>query len=167
MEKLTENSNLFQGHDVTFCVLGTTRDQAGTAEAFRKVDLYMVRDSAIASKQANVPQFNLLTASGANANVWAPDWKMGHVLLYMQVKGLAEQEVIKLKFPRTSIFRPGMLNRPGTSRFFEKYSPVSSLHVGDLAKIMIMDAESSVIDTNTVEEPIFYDSNTLLELAKN
>ncbi len=52
MSKVKEESELFKGHHVTFCVLGTTRDAAKSADNFRKVDLYMVRDAGIASKQA-------------------------------------------------------------------------------------------------------------------
>merc|ERR1719162_2903132 len=39
------NAELFKEHDVAICVLGTKRATAGSAEAFRAVDLYMVRDA--------------------------------------------------------------------------------------------------------------------------
>ena len=39
MEQLLvdDNINLFKGHDVTFCTLGTTRSIAGSADNWRKV----------------------------------------------------------------------------------------------------------------------------------
>ena len=75
MEQLTEDdvTDLFKDHDVTFCTLGTTREHAITAENWRKVDIYMVRDAAIASKKAGIKQFSLLTSKGANAAMWSND----------------------------------------------------------------------------------------------
>jgi len=167
MNALTNEDNirLFENHDTCFCTLGTTRDGAGTAENFRKLEFFMVRDSAIACKKAHVNQFNLLTSQGANANLWASDWKIAHGLLYLKTKGEAENSVIEQKFPRTSIFRPGPLNRPGTDRLLEKLFASGGLHVSDLAKVMIMDAESTDVDSSVVETPLFYESNQLHEMA--
>jgi len=161
------NAHLFENHDTCFCVLGITRDIAGTAENFRKVDLYMVRDGAIACKKAHVNHFSLLTSQGANANIWANDWKITHGLLYLKTKGEAENAVIQQKLPRTSIFRPGPLNRPGTDRMIEKILvPSSAVHVSDLAKVMIMDAESTEItDNTTAEPPLIYENNKIQEMA--
>eukprot|EP01084_Bolivina_argentea_P152688 266309_1 len=102
MEQLLsdENIELFRNHDVTFCTLGTTRDIAKTAENWRKVDVGMVKDSAIASKKANIKQFSLLTARGSNSNVWSCDWKICHGLLYMKSKGEIENEIVNLEFGR-------------------------------------------------------------------
>jgi len=169
MNTLADENNirLFENHDTCFCTLGITRGAAGNAENFRKVDFYMVRDAAIACKKSHVNHFSLLTSAGSNANVWANDWKMAHALLYFKTKGEAENAVIQQQFPRTSIFRPGVLNRPGTTRFVEKFIVTSSaLHVEDLAKLMIMDAESPEITDNTVnEKPIFYESAQIHELV--
>jgi len=166
MEKLSEQEALFRDHDVTFCVLGTTRAIAKTAENYRKVDLYMVRDAGIASKQAGVSHFSLLTSKGANQNIWANDWAITHGLLYLQIKGLAEQEIIKLKFNKTSFFHPGYLERPNSDRWFDKMGVMKGTLVGDVAKVMIMDAESDVVNNNEVEQPIIYEENVIQELAK-
>jgi len=160
-----DNIRFFENHDTCFCALGTTRETAGTAENFRKIEFYMVRDSAIACKKANVNQYNILTSQGANANLWASDWKIAHGLLYLKTKGEAENVVIEQKFPRTSVFRPGPLVRPGTDRMMEKLFATSGLHVSDLAKIMIMDAESTAVDSSVVEKPLFYENSQLHELA--
>jgi len=166
MSKLTEQEALFQGHDVVFCTLGTTRSAAKSADAFRKVDLEMVRDGAIAAKKAGVPQYSLLTSQGASAGMWANDWKLMHGLLYLQVKGLAEQEVTKLKFPRTSIFRPGMLERPGSDRFFEKIGLLSSTHVSVVARAMVLDAESDQPSGDEPEKPLIYESQAVQQLGQ-
>jgi oxidoreductase len=60
---------------------------SGSAEQFKKVDYEYVAKSAELAKKANVPHFSLVTAQGANANVWASDMKLFHGLLYTQTKG--------------------------------------------------------------------------------
>lgn len=60
---------------------------AGSAEQFRKVDLHYVKQAAQAAKQADVQQFSLCSAQGANANTWASDWMFAHALLYKKTKG--------------------------------------------------------------------------------
>ena len=124
-----------------------------TAEGFRKVDLYMVRDGAILSKKAGISQFSLLTSKGSNSNIWSNDWKISHPLLYFKVKGDAEQAVIKQKFKRTSIFRPGYLARDGDTGGL-----MTKLDVRDLAAIIIYDAEGDEItvggDEKMVDEPM-------------
>lgn len=118
----------------------------------------MVRDGAILSKKAGIPHFSLLTSKGSNANIWANDWKITHGLLYLKVKGDAEQAVIKEEFDRISIFRPGVLGREG-----ESGGIMSKLPVRNLAAVMIYDAESDEIkqsendqdqDKKMVDEPM-------------
>ncbi len=60
---------------------------AGSAEAFRKVDLHYVEATARAAKAARVPHFSLVSAVGANAKIWASDLKPFHGLLYTKIKG--------------------------------------------------------------------------------
>jgi len=50
---------------------------------------------------------------GSNKNSW---------FLYPKTKGLAEEAIIKLQFPRTSIFRPGLLRRGDLARGIENYA---------------------------------------------
>jgi len=167
MEHLVSDEvmELFKGHDVTFCTLGTTRDVAGTADQFRKVDVQMVRDSAISSRKSGVGHFSLMSSQGANANVWACDWKICHPLLYMKSKGEAENAIIDLRFPRTSIFRPGLLDRGSMARGPERFSAkfLGSTSVSDVAAAMIYDAESTVVDGT--EDPVIYEGNEVQSLA--
>ena len=134
-----------------------------------QVDIGMVRDAAIASKRANVGHFSLLTSKGANAKVWANDWKVSHTLLYMRRKGVAENEVINVGFPRTSVFRPGMLNRGNRSRGYESLilNLMPATPVADVARAMIYDAESTPIDSDAAtEKPVFYEEADVKFLAK-
>ncbi|RLN88302.1 hypothetical protein BBJ28_00024158 [Nothophytophthora sp. Chile5] len=104
------------GVDAAFSCLGTTRKDAGSAEAFRKgvcvkLDLEYVTRFAELSKAAGVGYFGLLTSQGANKSSW---------FLYPQTKGEVEDNVQKLEFARTGIFRPGMLQRSDLYRTGEK-----------------------------------------------
>nr|KAF6342911.1 HIV-1 Tat interactive protein 2 [Pipistrellus kuhlii] len=108
-EKLDDYASAFQGHDVGFCCLGTTRKKAG-AEGFVRVDRDYVLKSAELAKAGGCKHFNLLSSKGADKS---------SSFLYLQVKGEVEDRVEELKFDRYSIFRPGFLlcdrqeSRPG------------------------------------------------------
>ena len=134
----------------------------------KQVDIGMVRDSAIASKKANISQFNLLTSSGANANMPANDWKMFHGLLYLKSKGEIENIVKDIGFERTSIFRPGLLNRGKRARWTEQlfHRIMPSTVVQDVAKAMIYDAESTSIEAGKVEKAVVYEAKDIKDLVK-
>ncbi|XP_021119580.1 oxidoreductase HTATIP2 isoform X3 [Heterocephalus glaber] len=108
-EKLDDYASAFQGHDVGFCCLGTTKAKAG-AEGFVRVDRDYVLKSAELAKTAGCKHFNLLSSRGADKS---------SKFLYLQVKGEVEARVEELKFDRYSVFRPGVLlcdrqeSRPG------------------------------------------------------
>ncbi|XP_004642745.1 oxidoreductase HTATIP2 [Octodon degus] len=108
-EKLDDYASAFQGHDVGFCCLGTTRAKAG-AEGFVRVDRDYVLKSAELAKTGGCKHFNLLSSRGADR---------ASKFLYLQVKGETEARVEELKFDRYSVFRPGVLlcdrqeSRPG------------------------------------------------------
>jgi oxidoreductase len=61
-----------------FCCLGTTRSDAGSAEAFRKVDFGYATSFASWCKKSSIPQFHLVSSQGANSRSW---------FHYMKVKG--------------------------------------------------------------------------------
>ncbi|XP_069888822.1 oxidoreductase HTATIP2 isoform X1 [Dipodomys merriami] len=98
-EKLDDYVSAFQGHDVGFCCLGTTRKKAG-AEGFVRVDRDYVLKSAELAKAGGCKHFNLLSSRGADKS---------SNFLYLQVKGEVEAKVEELKFDRYSVFRPGVL----------------------------------------------------------
>jgi len=130
MDKLSESKQEFENKDVAFCCLGTTRKDAGSAEAFRKIDLHLVTEFAKLAKDSGVNHMNLLTSSGANANSF---------FLYMKTKGEVEEELKKLDFPRLSIYRPGLLDRGKEARFIEKLAGVvtSGIPVSVVARAMM------------------------------
>lgn len=83
--------------------------------------------------------------------MWVPTIYI-HPLLYIRTLGEKQQSVIDTKFPSTTIFQPGMLNRlvgdRGVENFFINLLP--SLRVDVLAEAMIIDAEKN-LDTLSQE----------------
>jgi len=135
------------GANSVFCALGTTRAVAGSAEAFKKVDYEYVAAAGRAAKTAGVPHFGLVSAQGANANLWASDWKVFHGLLYAKTKGLAEKSIQDQNFSYVTIMRPGLLERGELDRPLEKvYGKIlTSVPVSKVAAVLIADAEKFAV----------------------
>jgi uncharacterized protein YbjT (DUF2867 family) len=118
---------VWAGHTVVVCALGTTRAIAGSAESFVKVDRDYVIAAAEAARAAGIPRFLLLTAQGSGGvPTFLPRSVVSaiHPLLYTQTKYEAETAVKSQGFSTVSIFRPGLLDRrvPGAD-----YRSVESL----------------------------------------
>ncbi len=86
--------------DAVFCALGTTISQAGSREAFLKVDFTYCREVAAAAMDAGARHFLLVSAMGANAK---------SMFFYNRVKGRLEEALEKMGFASLSIFRPSIL----------------------------------------------------------
>lgn len=122
-ERLDDFSSAFQGHDVGYCCLGTTRAKAG-ADGFVRVDHDYVLKSAELAKTGGCSQFHLESSRGADKS---------SSFLYLQTKGQVEADIEALGFDRFSIYRPGVLlverqeSRPGeylARQFFKAFSPL-------------------------------------------
>ncbi|MGY2133546.1 NAD-dependent epimerase/dehydratase family protein [Hymenobacter sp. HD11105] len=86
--------------DDVYCCLGTTMRQAGSKEAFYKVDyLYVVKLAALTAANF-AAQFLVVSAMGADANA---------SIYYNRVKGEMEDAVRKTPFRAIHIFRPSLL----------------------------------------------------------
>lgn len=83
-----------------FCCLGTTRSQAGSAEAFRKVDLELPLQLGRCAAVAGAERFLVVSSVGANA---------ASGLLYLRTKGEMEAGLAALGFGQLFIFRPATL----------------------------------------------------------
>lgn len=93
------------GVDVAICSLGTTMKQAGSKEAFRKVDLDAVVAFATAARDRGARRFVLVSALDANAKAWS---------FYTRTKGEAEEALGKLGYPQLTIVRPALIDDQGT-----------------------------------------------------
>lgn len=98
-DRLDEQANLFDVDDV-FCCLGSTMKQAGSKEAFKRVDYeYVVRLAQLAS-EGGARRFIMISAVGADSR---------SMFFYSRVKGDAEKEVREIG-PETIYFvRPSLL----------------------------------------------------------
>jgi uncharacterized protein YbjT (DUF2867 family) len=86
--------------DDAFCCLGTTRRAAGSAAAFRRVDLDYVVAFARLAKRAGARRFLLVSSLGASSR--SP-------LLYSRTKGECEAAVAAIGFTTLVILRPSFL----------------------------------------------------------
>ncbi len=88
------------GVHTVFVTLGTTRKIAGSAEAFRQVDLHLVVAAARAAEAGGARQFQVVSSVGADP---------GSRFLYPRTKGEMEREVSLLDIPSIVILRPPLL----------------------------------------------------------
>jgi uncharacterized protein YbjT (DUF2867 family) len=86
-----------------FCALGTTMRQAGSREAFRRVDLDYPVALGRATLASGVRHFLLVTAVGASPN---------SRFFYNRVKGEVEAAITQLGFRSVTIARPSLLLGP-------------------------------------------------------
>ena len=86
--------------DIAFCALGTTRKDAGSDEAFRRVDLDYVIAFAELARRHGCQRLIVVSSLGANAHSPA---------LYLRTKGEMEQALLAQSWPRLAIVRPAML----------------------------------------------------------
>lgn len=120
-ENIDNFKDAFKDHNVGFCCLGTTRKLAGSAENFYKIDHDYTIKAAEIFKSVNADSktplhFLLISAMNANAK---------SSFLYPKTKGKIEEDLIAMKFPRLSIFRPSiLLNRNNDFRFGEYVAQV-------------------------------------------
>ena len=88
--------------DVVACAIGTTLKKGRyDEEELRAVDQELVLATARAARGAQVSQWIGVSAAGANRHL--------RDNLYLQVKGEVEEALIKMKFRRLDILRPGHL----------------------------------------------------------
>jgi len=104
LSKLNEHFDQLKADDV-FCCLGTTIKQAGSKEAFRKVDYEYPVELAKISKNQGATQYLIVTALGADKNSG---------VFYNQVKGEVEETIEQIGFQSYHIFRPSLLLGPRT-----------------------------------------------------
>ncbi|XP_053180515.1 oxidoreductase HTATIP2 [Scomber japonicus] len=146
-EKLDDYAAAFQGHDVGYCCLGTTRAKAG-ADGFVRVDHDYVLKSAELAKAGGCSQFHLESSRGADKNSG---------FLYLKVKGQVEAEIEALGFDRYAIYRPGVLlvdrqeSRPTEWMARKFFSALSAL--GSTSMSIPIQAVAKAMVSNTLLQP--------------
>tara|TARA_Y100001970_G_C14078916_1_gene773580 strand:+ start:278 stop:1006 length:729 start_codon:yes stop_codon:yes gene_type:complete len=161
---LSSTKDDWNGHDVFFNCIGTTRGKAGSAKAFVDIEYGISLKAAELASSAGIQNATVISAGGANAEQWAPEWI--HPLLYTKTIGQKEQTITKhFPFRNVTIFRPGMLirkynNESALQRFFNTTN--LGLPVDLLASAMIRDAESLSLGQE-ITEPFVYSGNSCIK----
>jgi uncharacterized protein YbjT (DUF2867 family) len=86
--------------DHIYCCIGTTLRQAGSQEAFRRVDFDYPVSLARSGAQGGTRKYLLVSSVGANEHSQA---------FYLRVKGETESQVIASGIPEVHVFRPSFL----------------------------------------------------------
>ena len=157
---LSSTEKSWEGNDVFFNCIGTTRQRAGGAKEFIHIEAGISNEAAKMASNAKIHHASLVSAKGANHKTWAKDWI--HPLLYMRTMGQKEQTILSnFSFNHVSIFKPGMLIRlQGKQTWFESFSESKGfgLRVDTLASAMIRNAEQ--VKLGSVEKsPQFFIGN--------
>src|SRR5262245_48138642 len=125
--------------DDAFCCLGTTRRVAGSAAAFRRVDLDYVVAFARRAKRARAKRFMLVSSLGASSR--SP-------FLYPRTKGECEAAISALGFTTVVIVRPSFLlgarrqERSGEAIALRVSRVIQPLLVGPLRKYAAVEASA-------------------------
>jgi uncharacterized protein YbjT (DUF2867 family) len=99
-ERLAEAQALMDGADGFISALGTTIRQAGSREAFRRVDFDYPLQLARMAQQAGVQRVAMVSAIGADAS---------SLFFYNRVKGELENAWRALNFPHATVAHPSLL----------------------------------------------------------
>jgi uncharacterized protein YbjT (DUF2867 family) len=111
---------------VAICCLGTTIKNAGTIEAFRKVDLEYVVNFARLAKQLGIEKFMVVSSIGATTNSNNQ---------YIQAKGEMEAQVSELGFQSTYFIQPSLLI--GNRKEFRLAEKLGGLLSGLISPLLI------------------------------
>lgn len=87
--------------DAGICALGTTRAQAGSADAFRRIDHGYPLAFAGRLRDHGATRFALVSAAAANHR---------SMFLYFRVKGELERDLAALGFTSLTLLRPGLID---------------------------------------------------------
>lgn len=98
-DKLAKYSEQMAADDV-YCCIGTTIKDAGTKDAFYKIDHDYVLETARICKRNGAHQFILVSAMGANP---------ASAIFYNKVKGEVERDLGFLNFKTLIVVRPSLL----------------------------------------------------------
>jgi len=171
-DDLASHSAAFEGSDVGFCALGTTRGKSGV-EGFKKIDFDYVLSTAKVAHGAGAREFHLVSSQGANKD---------SSFLYPQTKGLIEEAVAAVGFNRLFIYRPAFLveakrseTRIGeilahvvTYPIVKLFPTAISVPIGLVAKAMAAVAEKSQELQSDQQAPLktIYDNKQIHQIAQ-
>ncbi|MGA6179624.1 NAD-dependent dehydratase [Stenotrophomonas sp. NPDC077421] len=111
--------------DAVICALGTTIKQAGSSEAFARVDHDYPLQVATLAQAHGAHAFVLNSAMGADA---------GSRFFYNRVKGRLEQDLRGLGYPSLTLVRPGLIGGERAERRAGEH--LASIVLGALGPVL-------------------------------
>jgi len=156
-----------KGDDCFFCI-GTTKKNSPDKDDYRKVELDIPKEIAQIAKSNLVNSFIFVSALYANPK------SLGN---YVKFKGLVEEELKELNFPKLVIMRPSFLmgdrkeKRVGEKIGIFVFKLLSPLLLGPLRKMRPIHSETVaramiIVIQNDIKKTTF-ESNEIVETFKN
>ena len=154
------------GDDCFICI-GTTKKNSPNKDEYRRIELDVPKEIAQIAKSNLVNSFIFVSALYANSK------GLGD---YVRFKGLVEEELKRLNFPKLRIMRPSFLmgdrkkNRASEKIGIFVFKLLSPLLLGPLKKIKPIHSETVAkamiaVVQNDIQQNIF-ESNEIVELNK-
>ncbi len=155
------------GDDCFFCI-GTTKKNSPDKDEYRRVELEVPKEIAKIAKSNLVNSFIFVSALYANPKSLAD---------YVKFKGLVEEKLKELNFPKLAIMRPSFLmGDRKEKRVSEKigifvFKLLSPLLLGPLKKMRPIHSETVaramiIVIQNDIQKTTF-ESNEIVETFKN
>jgi len=156
-----------KGDDCFFCI-GTTKKNSPDKDEYKRVELDIPKEIAQIAKSNLVNSFIFVSALYANPK------SLGN---YVKFKGLVEEELKKLNFPKLVLMRPSFLmgdrkeKRVGEKIGIFVFKLLSPLLLGPLKKMRPIHSEivaraMIIIIQNDIKKTTF-ESNEIVETFKN
>jgi len=157
----------FKGDDCFFCI-GTTKKNSSDKDEYRRVELDIPKEIAKIAKLNLVNSFIFVSALYANPKSSGD---------YIRFKGLVEEELKRLNFPKLALMRPSFLmgdrkkQRVGEKIGIFLFKLLSPLLLGSLKKMKPIHAETVAkamirVANENLERNIF-ESDEIVELVLN
>ena len=156
-----------KGDDCFFCI-GTTKQNSPDKDEYRRVELDIPREIAKIAKSNLVNSFIFVSALYANPKSSGD---------YVRFKGLVEEELKRLNFPKLGILKPSFLmgnrkkKRAGEKGWIFLFKMLSPLLLGPLKKMKPIHSEiiarvMITVAQNDLNQTIF-ESNEIVEINKS
>lgn len=153
-DRLEDFSHFIIG-DVAFSTMGTTLKDAGSKEGQWVVDYdYQLKFAALC-KLNRFHSFVLLSSAQANKN---------SRFFYTKMKGLLEEGIKALNFPKLIIVRPGPIDRPNSKRKGEQYAVSTLKLLNKLGLFKLYKPISTMFLARAIMDAAFEDRDGLIDI---
>ena len=154
-----------KGDDCFFCI-GTTKQNSSDKDEYRRVELDIPKEIAKIAKLNLVNSFIFVSAIYANPNSSGD---------YVRFKGLVEEELKRLNFPKLALMRPSFLmgdrkeKRVGEKIGIFVFKLLSPLFLGPLKKMKPIHsatvAKAMIKISKSENDQIVFESNEIVKLS--